>query len=110
MLDEQISMGEQIGPFLLQPLFLAGGLRARTSPGSRGLLGPQTLPRAGHGAHHRLDDLGQDMKLAPLMRHRAKDLGVPVAGVQKMTIRTSTVKGEEENEGLLPYIQCGRNS
>ena len=78
MLDEQVAMGEQIGPFLLQPLFLASGLlrglRARTSPGSCGVLGPQTLPLAGHGAHHRFDDLGQDMKLAALMRHIAKDL------------------------------------
>ena len=28
--------------------------------------------------------------------------GVPVAGVQKTTIHTFTVKGEEENEGLRP--------
>jgi len=31
-------------------------------------------------------------------------LGVPIAGVQKTTIRTFTVKGEEENEGLRPRI------
>jgi hypothetical protein len=31
-------------------------------------------------------------------------VGVPIAGVQKPTIRTFTVKGEEENEGLLPQI------
>jgi hypothetical protein len=31
-------------------------------------------------------------------------MGVPVAGVQKTTICTFTVKGEEENEGLLPQM------
>jgi hypothetical protein len=31
-------------------------------------------------------------------------IGVPVAGVQKTTICTFMVKGEEENEGLLPRI------
>jgi hypothetical protein len=30
--------------------------------------------------------------------------GVPVAGVQKTTIRTLTVKGEEENERLRPRM------
>jgi hypothetical protein len=30
--------------------------------------------------------------------------GVPVAGVQKTTIRTFMVNGEEENEGLHPHI------
>jgi hypothetical protein len=30
--------------------------------------------------------------------------GVPVAGVQKTTIRTFTVEGEEKNEGLRPHI------
>jgi hypothetical protein len=30
--------------------------------------------------------------------------GVPVAGVQKTTICTFTIKGEEENEGLYPRI------
>ena len=33
---------------------------------------------------------------------RLKAIGVPVAGVQKTTIHTFTVKGEEENEGLRP--------
>jgi hypothetical protein len=32
------------------------------------------------------------------------EAGVPVAGVQKTTIRTFTIKGEEENEGLYPRI------
>jgi hypothetical protein len=31
-------------------------------------------------------------------------LGVPVAGVQKTTIRTFTVEGEEKNEGLRPRL------
>jgi hypothetical protein len=31
-------------------------------------------------------------------------LGVPVAGVQKTTIRTFTVEGEEKNERLRPRI------
>ena len=30
------------------------------------------------------------------------EAGVPVAGVQKTTICTFTIKGEEENEGLYP--------
>jgi hypothetical protein len=29
------------------------------------------------------------------------EAGVPVAGVQKTTICTFTIKGEEENEGIL---------
>ena len=32
-------------------------------------------------------------------------IGVPVAGVQKTTIRTFTVEGEEKNEGLRPRIR-----
>jgi hypothetical protein len=32
------------------------------------------------------------------------EAGVPVAGVQKTTICTFTIKGEEENEGLYPRI------
>ena len=32
------------------------------------------------------------------------EAGVPVAGVQKTTIRTFTIKGEEENEGILLVI------
>ena len=32
------------------------------------------------------------------------DYGVPVAGVQKTTIRTFTVEGEEKNERLRPRI------
>src|SRR5262249_41492677 len=32
-------------------------------------------------------------------------VGVPVAGVQKTTIRTFMVEGEEKNEGLRPHIR-----
>lgn len=78
MLDAQVSMGAHLGPLLLQPLVLAGGLRrclrARTSPGSVGWRGPHALSRAGHGAQHRCADLGQDMQRAALMRHLATDL------------------------------------
>ena len=37
-------------------------------------------------------------------RSREHD-GVPVASVQKTTIRTFTVEGEEKNEGLRPHIR-----
>ena len=33
-----------------------------------------------------------------------QELGVPVAGIQKTTIRTFTVEGEEKNEGLRPRL------
>jgi hypothetical protein len=34
--------------------------------------------------------------------------GVPVAGVQKTTIRTFAANGEEENEGLHPHIRWAK--
>ena len=37
--------------------------------------------------------------------YHAWELGVPVAGVQKTTIRTFAVNSEEENEGLRPHIR-----
>ena len=37
-------------------------------------------------------------------------LGVPVAGVQKTTIRTFMVEGEEKNEGLYPHIRWTKTS
>jgi hypothetical protein len=39
------------------------------------LLSRQALALAGHRFHHRFDDILDDMKLAQLMRHPAKDLG-----------------------------------
>jgi len=38
------------------------------------------------------------------------EAGVPVAGVQKTTICTFTIKGEEENEGLYPRILWTKTS
>jgi hypothetical protein len=36
-------------------------------------------------------------------------IGVPVASVQKTTLRTFTVEGEEKNEGLHPHMSWTKN-
>src|SRR5215813_2784577 len=38
---------------------------------------------------------------------RQRQVGVPIAGVQKTTLRTFVGNGEEENEGLRPRILWG---
>ncbi len=79
MPDKQVPMREQIGALLFPALVLAGGLRgrlrARTTPGSLGLLGRQALALAGHRFQHRFDDILDNMKLAQLMRYPIKNLG-----------------------------------
>jgi hypothetical protein len=88
-LDEQIPMGEQRSAVRFQPLFRAGSLLghlcARTAPGQFGLLSRQALALAGHRFQHRFDDILDDMKLAQLMGHPAKDLGEG-CGIEGRTI------------------------
>ena len=43
-------------------------------------------------------------EFAQLQLRFVDQIGVPVAGVQKTTIRTFAVNSEEENEGLRPHI------
>ena len=77
-LHEQMPMGVQVDALLGESFFLAGcSLRcrgARTPFGQFGLLGPETLARAGHSTQHRFDHLGEDMKHTDLMRHPTKEL------------------------------------
>jgi hypothetical protein len=53
-----------------------------------------------YAVHRIFEGLGEN----PLFETRVAVEGVPVVGVQKTTIRTFAVSGEEETEGLRPHI------
>jgi hypothetical protein len=77
-LHEQMPMSVQVDALLCQPFFLASCclccLGAWTPFGQFGLLGRETLPRAGHSTQHRFDHLGEDMKRTDLVGHPMKEL------------------------------------
>ena len=50
-----------------------------------------------YAVHRIFEGLGEN----PLFETRVAVEGVPVVGVQKTTIHTFTVEGEEKNEGIL---------
>jgi hypothetical protein len=78
MLHEQMPIFVQVDALLCEPLFLVGRrlrcLRARTPFGPFGLLGRETLPRAGHSPQHPFDHIGEDMKRTDVMRYPTKEL------------------------------------
>src|SRR4029453_1118337 len=77
-LHEEMPIRVQVDALLCEPFFLAGcSLRcrgARTPFGQFGLLGRETLSRAGYSTQHRFDHLGEDMKRTDLMRYPMKGL------------------------------------
>jgi hypothetical protein len=77
-LHEEMPIRVQVDALWCEPFFLAGcSLRcrgARTPCGPFGLLGRETLARAGYSTQHRFDHLGEDMKRTDLMRNPMKDL------------------------------------
>jgi hypothetical protein len=75
---DEMPIRVEVDALLCKPFFLAGcSLRcrgARTPFGPFGLLGRETLPRAGSSTQHRLDHLGEDRKRPDVMRHPMQDL------------------------------------
>jgi hypothetical protein len=77
----------------------------RTPIGSRQRYRQSLAAHAGSTLSKRDELLLPPLASARVPIGRVVDVGVPVAGVQKTTIRTFTVEGEEKNEGLRPHIR-----
>jgi hypothetical protein len=95
VLDEEITMFEEVGDFLLQALSLAGrvfGLRRRWPPTLRGSLAfGQSFSHLGRGSQDRLGQFFDDVELADLMGHIAEHYTQRL-GIQGRTVGCDTLQ------------------